>query len=66
MNDLRLVLGERLGVAQDLYENGMDLDDPHAVELSIYGWLTWLQGTVVDALAADLLRKVQESAEADS
>ena len=66
LNDLRLVLGERLGVTQDLYEKGLDLDDPQVVELSIYGWLTWLQGTVIDALAANLLRKVQESAEADS
>jgi len=51
LNDLRLVLGERIGVTQELYDHGVDPDDPKAVELSIYGWLTWLQATLVDALA---------------
>jgi hypothetical protein len=54
LNDLRLVLGERLGVTEDLYEDGIELDHPQAVELSVYGWLTWLQASVVDALATRL------------
>ena len=54
LNDLRLVLGERLGVTEELYERGIEPDDPAAFELSVYGWLTWLQASVVDALASRL------------
>jgi len=54
LNDLRLVLGERLGVTEDLYESGIAFDHPDAVQLSVYGWLTWLQACVVDALASRL------------
>jgi Domain of unknown function (DUF2017) len=54
LNDLRLVLGERLGVTEQLYEDGIDPRDPRAAELSVYGWLTWLQADVVDALASRL------------
>ena len=54
LNDLRLVLGERLGVTEELYEHGIELDHPNAVELSVYGWLTWLQAIIVDALASRL------------
>ena len=54
LNDLRLVLGDRLGVTEDLYEDGIDPDDPRATELALYGWLTWLQGELVEALASRL------------
>jgi hypothetical protein len=54
LNDVRLVLGERLGVTDDLYERGIDPDDPRAPHLALYGWLTWLQGEIVEALASRL------------
>ncbi|MBD0330249.1 MAG: DUF2017 family protein [Thermoleophilia bacterium] len=54
LNDLRLVLGERLGVTEDLYEEDIDPRDPRAPELAVYGWLTWLQGEVVEALSTRL------------
>jgi hypothetical protein len=54
LNDLRLVLGEQLGVTEDLYVSGVDPADPRAPELALYGWLTWLQGHVVEALASRL------------
>jgi len=54
LNDLRLVLGERIGVTEDLYEQEIDDRDPRAPELEIYAWLTWLQSSVVDALASRL------------
>ena len=54
LNDVRLVLGERLGVTEELYERGIDRNDPRAPELALYGWLTWLQGEVVETLAARL------------
>lgn len=54
LNDLRLVLGERLGVTEDLYADGIDPRDPRAPQLELYAWLTWLQAHVVDALASRL------------
>ncbi|MFN2471410.1 MAG: DUF2017 family protein [Gaiellaceae bacterium] len=54
LNDARLVLGERLGVTDELYEKGIRPDDPRAPELAFYGWLTWLQGEVVEALSSRL------------
>jgi Domain of unknown function (DUF2017) len=54
LNDLRLVLGERLGVTEDTYERELDPNDPRAPELAVFGWLTWLQGNVVEALASRL------------
>jgi hypothetical protein len=54
LNDARLVLGERLGVTEELYEAGIDRRDPRAPELALYSWLTWLQGEIVEALASRL------------
>lgn len=54
LNDLRLVLAESLGVTEDVYEDGIDPRDPRAPQLALYGWLTWLQSAVVEALASRL------------
>jgi hypothetical protein len=54
LNDLRLVLGDQLDVTEELDERGFDPSHPDAAELSLYGWLTWLQGSVIDALASRL------------
>ena len=54
LNDVRLVLGERLGVTDDVYERGIDPADPRAPHLALYGWVTWLQGEIVEALASRL------------
>lgn len=54
LNDIRLTLAERLDVTDDLYERGIDPDDPRAPDLALYGWLTWLQGMIVEALSARL------------
>jgi hypothetical protein len=54
LNDLRLVLGERLGVTEETYDRGVDPQDPRAPELAVFGWLTWLQGSAVEALASRL------------
>ncbi|HSC93189.1 MAG TPA: DUF2017 family protein [Gaiellaceae bacterium] len=54
LNDLRLVLGERLGVAEDELLHDLDPGDPRAPELALYGWLTYVQGSLVDALASRL------------
>jgi len=51
LNDLRLVLGERLGVTEDLDLDRLARRDP---QYAVYAWLTWLQATMVDALASQL------------
>ena len=49
LNDLRLILGERLGVTEEVYERA-----PPTPGMAVYGWLTWIEGEVVEALAAEL------------
>src|SRR5688572_3249143 len=43
LNDLRLVLGTRLDIQEDTFDDGIDPRDPRAEELSVYAYLTWLQ-----------------------
>lgn len=50
LNDLRLVLGERLGVTEDMDETLYARSPDHA----LYAWLTWLQASAVEALASRL------------
>lgn len=51
LNDLRLVLGTRHDVTEDLDYEALDLDAPRGRELAVYGYLTWLQEQLVEALA---------------
>jgi hypothetical protein len=51
LNDLRLVLGSRLGVTEEIYERELDPSDPQARDLAVYVYLTWLQEHVVEASA---------------
>jgi hypothetical protein len=50
LNDLRLVLGTRLDVTEDLDYGSIDLDEPRGRDLAVYGYLSWLQEQLVDAL----------------
>ena len=50
LNDLRLVLGTRLDVQEDMLVE-LRPDDLRASGLAIYGWLSWLQEKLVEALA---------------
>ena len=52
LNDLRLVLGERLGVSEDIEGMlvAMPVDDPRRAALGVYDWLGWVQETLVRAL----------------
>jgi hypothetical protein len=52
LNDLRLVLGTSLGVTEDVAN--VTPSDPRFQEWAIYGYLSFLQGEVVDALAGVL------------
>jgi hypothetical protein len=51
LNDLRLVLGTRLGVTEETYEEGIDESDPEADDLALYAYLTWLQDGILQALS---------------
>ena len=50
-NDLRLALGTRLDIQEDT-EPPEDLGSEEGQQLAVYYWLTGLQGSLVDALAA--------------
>jgi hypothetical protein len=54
LNDLRLVLGTRLDVTEDLNERPMSADDPRASAFGLYLYLGWLEEQVVEALAGGL------------
>ena len=54
INDLRLVLGTRLDVTEDLYERGLPDEDPRAPGFAIYAYLGWLEEQVVEAMARGL------------
>jgi uncharacterized protein DUF2017 len=49
LNDLRLVLGTKLDVTEDMHE--VPLSDPRAQAFALYGYLTWLVDQVVESLA---------------
>jgi hypothetical protein len=50
-NDLRLALGTRLDITEDT-EPPDEIADEQDQQLAVYYWLTSLQGSLVDALAA--------------
>ena len=50
-NDLRLALGERIGITEDT-EPPEDPAGEEGQQLAVYYWLTALQGSLVDAVAA--------------
>lgn len=54
LNDLRLVLGTRLDVTEETYVTELDPAHPQAYELSVYGYLSWLQEQLVAAAAGEL------------
>lgn len=50
MNDIRLVLGTRLEVTEETYEEEVSADDPRGQALAVYGWLGWLQESLISCL----------------
>jgi hypothetical protein len=50
LNDARLVLGTDLDVQQDLDWDGFDPNDPSALEHAVYGYLSWIQEQLVEAI----------------
>lgn len=54
LNDLRLVLGTRLNVTEDMYEEGLPDDDPSSPAFALFAYLGWLEEQIVEALASGL------------
>ncbi len=50
LNDVRLALGTTLSVSEDMPDDLPD-DDPRAPHLGVYHWLTWMQESLVTAIA---------------
>ncbi|WP_282785431.1 MULTISPECIES: DUF2017 domain-containing protein [unclassified Nocardia] len=50
LNDIRLALGTALGIDADTPDM-LDPDDPRAPHLDVYHWLTWMQDSLLQALA---------------
>lgn len=50
LNDVRLALGTALDVTEDMPDELPD-DDPRSPHLGVYHWLTWVQESLVQALA---------------
>jgi hypothetical protein len=54
VNDLRLVLGTKLEVTEEMYERPIDPRDPNAHQLAVYHYLGFLEEQIVVALSASL------------
>jgi hypothetical protein len=54
LNDVRLVLGTRLEVTEEMDPDDVDASDPRTPSLALYYYLGWLQEQVVEALAGGL------------
>jgi len=52
VNEIRLVLGTRLGVTDDGDERPLNARHPLAPSFAVYDYLTYLQGEIIDALSA--------------
>ena len=59
LNDLRLVLGTRLDVGEELID--VEADDPDAPAYAVYEYLAFLLSDVVDALAGGLPEPTEEA-----
>ena len=54
LNDLRLVLGTRLDVSEELSLAALSPRHPQFREYAVYAYLSWLQEQLIEALAAGL------------
>lgn len=54
LNDLRLTLGTKLEVTEDLDAEGVSEDHPQAHLFALYFYLGWLQEQIVEALASSV------------
>jgi hypothetical protein len=52
LNELRLVLGTRLDVSEEMLADDVDPSDPDAPALALYGYLSWLEEQLVEVLSS--------------
>ena len=52
LNDLRLVLGTRLNVTEETYQEEMDPEAPDTQAYGLFFYLGWLEEQIVEALAS--------------
>ena len=64
LNDLRLVLGTRLGVVEDGDDASFDPEDPDAATKVVYAYTGYLEAQFVDVLAEALPDQGDEDAPA--
>ena len=52
MNDVRLALGERIGIDDEFHDQVAELpeDDPRLAMVGVYDWLTYLQDSLVQIM----------------
>ncbi len=50
LTDVRLAIGTRIGVTEEMLEQDPDPEDPQAASLAILDLLAWLQESLLDAL----------------
>ena len=54
LNSIRLVVGTRLGVTEESTETDFSDDEERSEMFSLYGYLTWLEGWIIEALDEEL------------
>lgn len=54
VNDMRLVMGSRLGVTEETGLQPPDEEDPSAGQTIVFLWLGWVEEQLVEAMAAGL------------
>jgi hypothetical protein len=52
LTDLRLAIGERIGIDEEKMAAPLDPADPDALQMSVLHWLGWLQELILQALGA--------------
>ena len=50
LNDVRLAVGTALGVTEEMSEDDFEVDDPRAGAFMVYGWLGWLQESLLSCV----------------
>lgn len=54
LNDARLALGIRLELNDETDLSEIDPSDPNAAAYAVYGWLTYLEGELIEVLLGEL------------
>ncbi|CAN5648869.1 hypothetical protein BH18ACT17_BH18ACT17_13660 [soil metagenome] len=60
LNSIRLVVGTRLGVTEESTPAEFAGDEQTSEMFALYGYLTWLQGWVIEALDDDMASGLEE------